>query len=312
MDPLIVLFGLGVGILVGTTGMGGGSLMTPLLILVFGIKPVVAIGTDLIYGAVTKTVGGWRHWRAGSVHLPTSMWLALGSVPGAIIGVVTLNSLRSAYGGKAFDDLVLVLVAGALLLTSIAVLVRALLLPRLVAREREAPQLERRDRIVAVATGLAIGFVLSVTSAGSGSLIAVVLIAWYRLTPRRVVGTDVFHAAILLWVAGLAHMFSGNVDFGLAGNILIGSVPGVWIGAGLSQRMPETGLRPALGFVLLASGLALLSKAGTPVPVGVILGVPGGLAAVTLGIALVRGRRPAEGLQTQQLPAPVFATPEAS
>jgi uncharacterized membrane protein YfcA len=291
VDPLIVLFGLGVGILVGTTGMGGGSLMTPLLILVFGIKPVVAIGTDLIYGAVTKTVGGWRHWRAGTVHMPTSIWLAVGSVPGAILGVIALDTLRSAYGGKAFDNLVLTLVAAALLVTAVAVLARTLLLPRLIDREVATPRLERRDQVVAVVTGLVIGFVLSVTSAGSGSLIAVVLIAWFRLTPRRVVGTDVFHAAVLLWVAGTAHIFSGNVDFGLAGNILIGSVPGVWIGAGLAQRLPENGLRPALAFVLLASGLALLSKAGASIPAGVIFGVPIALAAITLAFTRLRAAR---------------------
>ena len=303
MDPLIVLFGLGVGILVGTTGMGGGSLMTPLLILVFGIKPVVAIGTDLVYGAVTKTVGGWRHWRAGTVHMPTSLWLAVGSVPGAIAGVVALDRLRAAYGGKSFDNLVLVLVAAALLLTAAAVIVRAMLLPKLVARERETLQLERRDKFVAVVTGLAIGFVLAVTSAGSGSLIAVVLIAWYRLKPRRVVGTDVFHAALLLWVAGTAHVFAGNVDFGLAANILIGSVPGVWIGAALSQRLPENGLRPALGIVLLASGLALLSKAGASIPAEVIFGAPLALAAVASPF-LLRAARAASRAQ-------VLAAPEA-
>ena len=292
MDPLIVLFGLGVGLLVGTTGMGGGSLMTPLLIIVFGIKPVVAIGTDLIYGAVTKTVGGWRHLRMGTVHMSTSLWLAVGSIPGAIAGVLALDMLRAAYGGKQFDDLILVLVAIALMVTALAVLGRAVLMRRTVERERDDFTLTRRDKIVAVATGVTIGFVLSVTSAGSGSLIAVVLIIWYRLTPRRVVGTDVLHAAVLLWVAGLAHLFSGNVDIGLAGNILIGSVPGVWIGAHFSQRLPDDGLRPALGLVLLASGLALLSKAGVSVPAAVIVGVPLALGVVALVVHRVRHDTP--------------------
>ncbi|GAC1434026.1 MAG: hypothetical protein NVSMB51_00180 [Solirubrobacteraceae bacterium] len=292
MDPLLVLFGLGVGMLVGTTGMGGGSLMTPLLIIVFGVKPVLAIGTDLIYGAVTKTVGGWRHLRMGTVHMSTSLWLAVGSIPGAIVGVLTLDALRAAYGGKQFDDLVLVAVAVALLLTALAVLGRAVLMRRTVERERDDFALTRRDKLVAVATGLTIGFVLSVTSAGSGSLIAVVLIIWYRLTPRRVVGTDVLHAAVLLWVAGIAHLLSGNVDLGLAANILIGSVPGVWLGAHFSQRLPDDGLRPALGLVLLASSLALLSKAGAAVPGAVIVGVPAALGVVALAVHRVRSHAP--------------------
>jgi uncharacterized membrane protein YfcA len=288
MDPLIVLFGFGVGMLVATTGMGGGSLMTPLLILVFAVKPVVAIGTDLIYGAVTKTVGGWRHFRMGTVHMGTSLWLAAGSIPGAILGVLALDGLRGAYGGKSFDNLVLILVAAALIVTATAVLVRALLMRRVAERERVA--LSRRDRRVAVVTGLVIGFVLSVTSAGSGSLIAVVLILWFQMKPRQVVGTDVFHAAILLWVAGLAHLFDGNVNLGLAGNILLGSLPGVWLGTHYSARLPDDALRPALGIVLLASGLALISKAGYTISPVIIVGVP--LAVAVVAYTLHRTRAP--------------------
>jgi len=286
MDPLIVLFGFGVGLLVATTGMGGGSLMTPLLILVFAVKPVVAIGTDLIYGAVTKTLGGWRHFRRGSVHMGTVMWLAAGSVPGAIFGVLALNQLRSAYGGKSFDNLVLLLVAAALIVTAAAVLIREVLVDRVV--HREEVDLKRRDHVVAVVTGLVIGFVLSVTSAGSGSLIAVVLILWFQMAPRRVVGTDVLHAAILLWVAGLAHLFDGNVNLGLAANILVGSLPGVWIGTQYAHKLPEHALRPILGIVLLASGLALLSKAGITLSPFVVLGVP--LTVAVVGYAVYRAR----------------------
>lgn len=132
--------------------------------------------------------------------------------------------------------------------------------------------------------GVSVGFVLGMTSAGSGALIAVALIMLYRLTPRRVVGTDVFHAAILLWIASLAHLASGNVDLLLAGNILIGSIPGVWIGSGLATRLPEGTLRPALGVVLLAAGLALLNKAGLDFPIYVIFLVP---AAVALALTAV-------------------------
>jgi uncharacterized membrane protein YfcA len=293
VDPLIVVFGLGVGILVGTTGMGGGSLMTPLLILFAGIQPVIAIGTDLAYGAVTKTVGGWRHLRKDTVDLRIALWLGAGSIPGAIGGTWLLSVLHHAYG-KEFDTIVLVLVAGALALTGTAVLWRALFMPRLVARERDTVDMHGANRVAAVAMGLVIGFVLGVTSAGSGSLIAVGLILVYRLSPQRVVGTDVFHAAILLWVAGIAHFVSGNVDLGLAANILVGSIPGVWIGVTLSTRLPANGLRPALGIVLLAGALGLLSKAGADIPAAAIVAVPVALGVLALGVHALRTPVPSE------------------
>jgi len=281
MDPSIVIFGLGVGVLVGTTGMGGGSLMTPLLILVFGVKPVVAVGTDLAYAAVTKTVGGIRHLMKGTVHRRMAMWLAVGSCPGALTGVYVLELLRDLYG-DGFDDFLLVAIAGALLLTGGLVLLRALVLAEDRRRERSRLKMQTRHKVAAVLLGLTIGFVLGVTSAGSGTLIAVGLIVGFRLTPRKVVGTDVAHAAVLLWVASIAHLVSGNVDLGLAANILVGSVPGVWLGSSLASRLPENGLRPTLAIVLIASGMALLSKAGLALPVAVLVGVPLALAVVSV------------------------------
>jgi uncharacterized protein len=271
MDPWLILFGFGVGILVGTTGMGGGSLMTPLLILVFGIKPVVAVGTDLAYAAITKTAGGFLHFRKGTVQTNLAFWLAAGSCPGAIIGVILLERL-------GLEDILLPLIAGALLLTGALVLFRAVMTDG--ANERDTVVLNARHKVAAVALGASVGFVLGLTSAGSGTLIAVGLIIGFRLAPRRVVGTDVFHAALLLWVAAIAHLFSGNVDLLLTATILIGSLPGVWLGTRLSTSLPERGLRPALGIVLLAAGLALLTKAGVDIPAVVIIAVP-----LILGVA---------------------------
>jgi uncharacterized membrane protein YfcA len=286
---LVILFGFGVGVMVGTTGVGGGSLMTPLLILVFSIKPTVAIGTDLAYAAVTKTLGGWRHLRKGTVDMKIALWLAVGSVPGALGGVYVLHTLERAIGRASFDNLVLEIVAAALLITGIAVLARSLFLE---SRDRDSiDPFERRHKLAAVAIGLSVGFVLGLTSAGSGSLIAVGLLLVYRLAPRRVVGTDVFHAAILLWVAAIAHLASGNVDLGLAGNILIGSLPGVWIGSSLAVRLPEGGLRPTLGVVLLAAGLALLNKAGAAVPIFVIFLAPAVLGVFLACLHLLRNSR---------------------
>ena len=234
--------------LVGLTGIGGGSLMTPLLLLVGGYSPVVAIGTDLAYGAVTKTVGGWRHLRAGHVDLRLSWWLAAGSVPGSIVGVVTLSRLREHLrrGLRALPA-------------------RRSSRPRScwppgrrstarcsaptctaragLGRAEAAPQ-QGRD---GASSALVLGFILGMTSVGSGALVGLVLILLYRLRPRRVVGTDVFHAAVLLWSAGLAHLGSGNVDLALMATILVGSLPGVWIGTALMPTCRSAGLRHALG-----------------------------------------------------------------
>ena len=289
MDPAIVAFGLGVGLLVGMTGIGGGSLMTPLLILVFGVKPVTAVGTDLAYGAVTKTVGGWRHLRQGTVDLKLSTWMALGSVPAAVGGVYALELLERSYG-EDFDDLLILLLAIALLLTGVMTLARALFLKKLHGRERDSVEMTNRSKVSAVGLGVVVGFVLGVTSAGSGALIAVGLILLFQLVPTRVVGTDVFHAAVLLWAATVAHLVAGNVDFGLAANILLGSLPGVWLGSSLSVRVPTAALRTTLAIVLLGSGLGLLAKAGTGVPGAVLGAFPVAVAIVIIGVT-VRDRR---------------------
>ncbi len=270
---LLIVFGFGVGILVGTTGMGGGSLMTPLLIIVFGIKPILAIGTDIFYAAVTKTVGGWTHFRKGSVDMGISLWLGIGSIPSTIAGVWVLDIIERKAGAR-FDSIILGMVAAALLLTGVAVLWRALFSTDAHARERRTIDLQARHKVAAVGVGVLVGFVLGVTSAGSGALIALFLIMLFRLTPHRVVGTDVFHAAVLLWAASVAHFASGNIDFALAGSIMIGSIPGVWVGSHLANRMPERGLRPALGIVLLAAGMGLITKAGYEIPPYVIVGLP--------------------------------------
>jgi uncharacterized membrane protein YfcA len=259
MDPAIILFGLGIGILVGMTGMGGGSLMTPLLILIFGIQPTTAIGTDIFYSAITKTVGGWRHFRMKAVNMELVKWLALGSVPAAVAGVAIVSVLEKHIGADRLDSLVYAVLGGTLLMVGIITLARALILRRLVD-ERERFEVERRHKVAAVVIGATTGFVIGITSAGSGTVIAILLIAVYRLTPKKVVGTDVFHAAVLLWAAGIAHWIGGNVDFTLAANILIGSVPGVVIGAALSDKAPQGFIRTALGIVLVGSGIVTIQK----------------------------------------------------
>jgi uncharacterized protein len=291
VDPLLIIFGLGIGLLVGMTGMGGGSLMTPLLILFIGTAPVTAVGSDITYAAITKTVGGWRHLRMKTVNLGLSFWLACGSVPAAIAGVWVIEFLHRKYG-DSLDDVVLTMLAIALIVVGAIVLVRSLFVARMVNGERESFVIERRHKVAAVTIGATTGFVIGLTSAGSGTLIAVCLIVLYRMAPRQVIGTDIFHAAVLLWAAGIAHILAGNVDFALVGTILIGSIPGIWIGSHLTARLPTGLLRVALGVVLICSSLALFNKAGIELPLAVMVSLPCALAVALLAQWLRRRTRP--------------------
>jgi uncharacterized membrane protein YfcA len=296
MDPAIVLFGLGIGVLVGMTGMGGGSLMTPLLILIFGISPTTAIGTDIFYAAVTKTVGGWRHLKMKTVNMDLVKWLALGSVPSAVGGVVLVSWLQTKIGEARLEELVYAVLGGTLLMVGVITLARALILRNLID-ERDRFEVERRHKVAAIVIGATTGFVIGITSAGSGTVIAILLIAVYRLAPKKVVGTDVFHAAILLWAAGIAHWVGGNVDFVLAGNILLGSIPGVVIGASLSDKAPQGFLRTALGVVLIGSGIVTVQKGDPEVwPIAAAIAAIG-LAAILYAPHWLNRRRE---LQRQQ------------
>ena len=298
MKPEVIALGLLIGTLVGMTGMGGASLMTPLLILVVGTAPVTAIGTDIFYGAITKTVGGWLHLKKYTVHLGLVVWLAVGSVPAALAGVKVIEVLQSNYGEDTVNQVVLGMVGAALMVVGVATLIRSLFL-RDVIPDRHAMHLYRRDKVVAVITGAITGFVIGLTSAGSGTLVAVVLIAVFRLTPQRVVGTDIVHAAVLLWAAGIAHWIGSNIDFGLAGNILIGSIPGVLIGAHYATRVPQALLRNALGLVLCGSSVTLLIKEQPPASVLVpSFAVAGAFIAGLLFFQVMLHRQHAARLQT--------------
>ena len=185
--------------------------------------------------------------------------------------------------------MLLTLLAAALLLCGVATLARALM-KRFRDRERAEVPMERRHKIGAVCLGVFVGFVLGITSAGSGALIAVGLILIFRLIPTRVVGTDVFHAAILLWAAAAAHLASGNVDFGLAATLLIGSVPGVWLGSHWSVRVPQDVLRATLSVVLIGAGMALLAKAGLGIPKWALVPFPVAVVVLLL-VTMVRDYR---------------------
>jgi uncharacterized membrane protein YfcA len=286
MDPLLILFGFGVGVLVGMTGMGGGSLMTPLLVLLFGVKPTLAVGTDIAYQAVTKTVGGYKHIKLKTVNFQAVLWLALGSVPGSILGVQVIHQLEVLWGDKV-ETFTLIALSSVLALVGLFTLIRSVFYPALTGEDNTGHvKLTPGLRAAAIGIGLVTGFVIGITSAGSGTVIAVALIAIFKIRPRFVVGTDVVQGAILLWAAGLAHWAGGSVDFGLMATLLVGSIPGVWIGSNFSVKVPESSLKTALGVVLLLSSSATFRKAGVEFLPGAML-----TAAIGFAIAVIFGIR---------------------
>lgn len=240
-----------VGVLVGMTGMGGGSLMTPVLIVIFGFDAKVAVGTDILHGAVFKSFGTWRHRVLGSVHARLAFWLLLGSAPFSLIGVQFAESL-----GEGADSRLQQIVGIALIAGGAGFLVKTFVHGRPTS---DAPfLLQPRDRILAVLVGAAGGFVVGLTSVGSGTFFGLAMLLFYPLVARKIVGTDVAHAAALLWVAGMSHLFHGNVDISAMGWLLLGSIPGVLLGSQMSIRVPERALRAAFGVILVLSGLKLV------------------------------------------------------
>ncbi len=255
MSWQLALTGLGVGVLVGMTGMGGGSLMTPILVIGFDFPPITAVGTDIFHGAIFKTIGAWRHRVLGNVHARLTMWFALGSIPSSIGGVVLVEALQRRYG-EEIDDVASVAIGVALVIAAAGLLAKTLVLGH---TGDDAPYLlTRRDRVLALSIGIVGGFVLGLTSVGSGTFFGLLLIMLFPLTAAKVVGTDIFHAAILLWAAGFAHLAGGNVDLAATGWLALGSIPGVLAGSQLTVRLPDTAIRVVLGIVLFVSGLKLV------------------------------------------------------
>jgi uncharacterized membrane protein YfcA len=285
MDLTMALAGLGVGIVVGLTGMGGGALMTPVLVLVFGVPPVAAVSSDLAASAVMKPFGGFVHARRGTVNWRLVGWLCVGSIPAAFLGVLLLRLLGDdesvQHTIKVALGVALLLAAGGLLLKSWA------------ARKRrgDGPPAPITVRPVpTLLVGAAGGVIVGLTSVGSGSLIIVALLALYpKLRANDLVGTDLIQAIPLVSAAALGHALFGDLHLDIAAAVLVGSIPGVLLGARISSRAPAGLVRAALVVVLLASALKLLD-----VPTAVVGAVTAGaiLVAVTLGV-LRRVRRPA-------------------
>lgn len=299
LDLSITLAGLFVGLTVGLTGMGGGALMTPLLVLVFGVQPLAAVSSDLVASVVMKPIGGGVHLRRGTVHRGLVTWLVLGSVPSAFAGVLAVRAL----GGAALQGVVRVALGVALVVVALALVVRQLVRRREPDADAGATPVQVRP-VPTLLVGVAGGFVVGMTSVGSGSLMMLMLLALYpRLRLRELVGTDLVQAVPLVAAAALAHVLFGDVHVGLTLSILAGAVPGVYLGARLSSRAPDAVIRPALVVVLLASGMKLLGVDNT-----VLACATGALVLGAVAVGIARTRR-ASGV-AREIPTPRSARAE--
>lgn len=252
MNWLNSVAGFGVGVMVGMTGVGGGALMTPILVLLFGVAPATAVGTDLWFAALTKTAGGAMHHGHGGVDWQVVRRLSLGSLPAAAI---TLGWLQMSGVGRSEQGMILQALGWVLILTAVAMLFRKGLHTigqRL--RERAPDSFMRFQPVLTVLAGAVLGFLVTLTSVGAGALGTVMLLYLYpfRMTPTRLVGTDIVHAIPLTIVAGTGHLAMGHVNLPLLGSLLLGSIPGVLLGAKLSTKMPQGLLRGAIAAVLVA------------------------------------------------------------
>lgn len=282
MDFGVTAMGLGVGFVVGLTGMGGGALMTPLLVLFFHVQPLAAVSSDLVAAVVMKPVGGSVHLRRGTVNLALVKWLAIGSVPSAFVGVVILRSLGS---GDAIQDRIKTFLGIALLVAAVSMMAKA----RFDRGREPATEPVRVRPLATVGIGVAGGLIVGMTSVGSGSLMIVLLLALYpRLTAKQLVGTDLVQAVPLVFSAAIGHLLFGDFVFGLTASLLLGSVPGVYIGARVSARANDAAIRPVLVTVLSASALKLLGAPTAVVGVGLLAAAVTGIVVVTAHLRRAR------------------------
>jgi uncharacterized membrane protein YfcA len=255
MDPIAILSGFGVGAIVGLTGVGGGSLMTPLLLTVFKLNPAVAIGTDLWFAAITKTSGAVAHQRHGHVDARITGLLLAGSIPASL---ATLALMHFTGITKGWAHALTFSLGIALLLTAVTVAFKSVWHNVGLRLERWIP--ESRRPAFTVMSGLLLGVLVTLSSIGAGAVGATLIMLLYpRMEARRLVGTDIAHAVPLTLVAGIGHATMGHVNWGLLAALLVGSLPGIWIGAQLTKRMPDGLVRTLLCISLVTAGLKVIT-----------------------------------------------------
>lgn len=279
MDYRVSIIGLFIGFLVGLTGMGGGALLAPIMILVLKVPPVWAVGTDNAYSAVTKALGSIVHFRQKSVNIKIALWLACGSIPATIVGVNIVQYLHK-HLGQTINDLIVHSIGFTLVLVAILLVAKPFIMRRVERRQlEEAKQAAlsgqpvltggpaehvsrwhtRYRPLVTILTGAIVGLLVGLTSVGSGTLIIVALAFLFpRLTSKELVGTDISHAVMLHIAATLVYFNAGTIDWRLVGLLLLGSLPGVFLGSKLSKHIPDRVMRPILAVVLALSGWKLI------------------------------------------------------
>ena len=258
MNLINTIAGFGVGAAIGMTGVGGGSLMTPILVLLFGFAPSTAVGTDLWFAAVTKTVGGLLHHRRGTVDWQILRRLALGSIPAA---VVTLSWMYFTGTSQSKQGLIVHTLGAVLALTAVAMLARKKIQSFAAHLRIDTPYMFKTVQpVLTVLAGVVLGILVSLTSVGAGALGTVMLLYLYplRMSPSRLVGTDIVHAIPLVVIAGTGHLLKGNVDLQLLKNLLLGSVPGVIIGTFIASKSSDVFLRSAIALILAVVAVKLL------------------------------------------------------
>ncbi len=256
MDILYTLSGFGVGAIVGLTGVGGGSLMTPLLVLLFGIPPATAVGTDLLYAALTKAGGTVAHGRKGHIDWQITRRLAAGSIPAAAITLLVLSQMPK--GSNVIGQVISHGLGFALILTSVAILFGRQLRDY-AGKHDDSPLRHRYLGPITVTVGAILGVLVTISSVGAGALgVAVLFFLYPKLSAVRIVGSDVAHAVPLTLVAGLGHWLLGGVDWALLGSLLLGSLPGIWLGTQISAKVPEHILRRLLASMLVLIGTKLV------------------------------------------------------
>lgn len=243
--------GLFVGFLVGLTGVGGASLLTPILML-FGIHPVTAVGTDLVYNAVTKLFGMVQHWKQKTVNFKLVRTFCLGSLPGTMLAILLLQFFQLS----SFDYQAIVKHALGIMLIIVSIV--TLLHQFFESKFSKYFPTGNQNPYVVIIISFILGFTVGLTSIGSGSLFAMILLYFYRITSSELVGTDIAHAFILVSVASFFHASMGNVDYGLVFNLIIGSIPGVILGSIVCKKIPNKPIRAVLGILLFISGLKLI------------------------------------------------------
>ena len=250
IQTAVIPMSFAVGLMIGLTGMGGAALMTPLLIML-GVRPIIAVGTDLCYGAITKFLGAWMHWKQNNVDLRAALYLACGSVPGGVLGFLIVRQMHLS--GVDTDQYLRRAIGVVLIIVAVLLIFRTF---------RKVPALpesfRRYQDLMTIGWGALAGVAVGITSVGSGSLIVPFLLVLSPANPARAVGTDVFHAAGLVTVTAMLHIQAGHVDWQLMPLLLAGSVPGVLLGSYLAPRLPSKTMRVGLSLVLLTTGMKLV------------------------------------------------------